>query len=292
MLHMALVFLVIGLIAALLGFTTIAGASFAIAKFLAGSVSRAVSRVPHHRSCCDPPHRRLIDGTRRACALPRRRRSADTMGDLGPPRSSIEHARVSARFSPPLPSALRSRWPPALSSQTAPAPSLTLLSKDGRRTMPLTVTTDGQELVGARRSRRGIPADRPRGRARRDHRWLQGQDDRPHPGPGARVGGRPAGVAAGAADARPDAAGWCRSSSSAARSRSIYDARLDLRKPSRLLVVGDVRVPRDRRALRTARRGGAPHDRRDAARNQHRHAGRRSPLDQVRRRRARRAQSR
>lgn len=36
MLHMALVFLVVGLIAALLGFTTIAGASFAIAKFLAG----------------------------------------------------------------------------------------------------------------------------------------------------------------------------------------------------------------------------------------------------------------
>ena len=36
MIHMALVFLVIGLIAAVLGFTTIAGASFAIAKFLAG----------------------------------------------------------------------------------------------------------------------------------------------------------------------------------------------------------------------------------------------------------------
>jgi uncharacterized membrane protein YtjA (UPF0391 family) len=36
MLQMALVFLVIGLIAALLGFTTIAGASFAIAKFMAG----------------------------------------------------------------------------------------------------------------------------------------------------------------------------------------------------------------------------------------------------------------
>jgi len=32
---MALVFLVIGLIAALLGFTTVAGASFAVAKFLA-----------------------------------------------------------------------------------------------------------------------------------------------------------------------------------------------------------------------------------------------------------------
>ena len=36
MLHMALVFLVIGLIAALLGFTTIAGASIVIAKVLAG----------------------------------------------------------------------------------------------------------------------------------------------------------------------------------------------------------------------------------------------------------------
>jgi uncharacterized membrane protein YtjA (UPF0391 family) len=33
---MALVFLVIGVLAALLGFTTIAGASIAIAKFLAG----------------------------------------------------------------------------------------------------------------------------------------------------------------------------------------------------------------------------------------------------------------
>jgi uncharacterized membrane protein YtjA (UPF0391 family) len=36
MLGWALTFLIIGLIAAILGFTTIAGASFAIAKFLAG----------------------------------------------------------------------------------------------------------------------------------------------------------------------------------------------------------------------------------------------------------------
>lgn len=36
MLHLALTFLVIGLVAALLGFTSIAGASFVIAKFLAG----------------------------------------------------------------------------------------------------------------------------------------------------------------------------------------------------------------------------------------------------------------
>jgi uncharacterized membrane protein YtjA (UPF0391 family) len=36
MLQMAVVFFIIGLIAAVLGFTTIAGATFAIAKFLAG----------------------------------------------------------------------------------------------------------------------------------------------------------------------------------------------------------------------------------------------------------------
>lgn len=36
MLQLALVFLVVGLVAGLLGFTSIAGASFAIAKFLAG----------------------------------------------------------------------------------------------------------------------------------------------------------------------------------------------------------------------------------------------------------------
>lgn len=36
MLQMALVFLVVGLVAALLGFSTIAGASIAVAKFLAG----------------------------------------------------------------------------------------------------------------------------------------------------------------------------------------------------------------------------------------------------------------
>jgi uncharacterized membrane protein YtjA (UPF0391 family) len=36
MLYWAIVFLVVGLIAAALGFTSVAGASFAIAKFLAG----------------------------------------------------------------------------------------------------------------------------------------------------------------------------------------------------------------------------------------------------------------
>lgn len=36
MLQLALMFLVVGLVAAMLGFTSIAGASFAVAKFLAG----------------------------------------------------------------------------------------------------------------------------------------------------------------------------------------------------------------------------------------------------------------
>jgi uncharacterized membrane protein YtjA (UPF0391 family) len=36
MLQLALLFLVIGMVSGLLGFTTIAGASFVIAKFLAG----------------------------------------------------------------------------------------------------------------------------------------------------------------------------------------------------------------------------------------------------------------
>jgi len=36
MLHLAIVLLVVGVIAGLLGFTAIAGASFAIAKFMAG----------------------------------------------------------------------------------------------------------------------------------------------------------------------------------------------------------------------------------------------------------------
>jgi uncharacterized membrane protein YtjA (UPF0391 family) len=36
MLYWALVFLLVGLVAAALGFTSVAGASFAVAKFLAG----------------------------------------------------------------------------------------------------------------------------------------------------------------------------------------------------------------------------------------------------------------
>ena len=72
MLHMALVFLGIGLIAALLGFTTIAGASFAIAKFLAGLflLLFLVFLIIAGDGCST--HHRLT-----------RRRASDTMEDLG-----------------------------------------------------------------------------------------------------------------------------------------------------------------------------------------------------------------
>ena len=70
----------------------------------------------------------------------------------------------------------------------------------------------------------------------------------------------------------------------------IYDVRLDLRKPSRLLVVGDLRVPRV--TVRYDPLGAAGRLTIDATPRavEHRHAGRRSPHDQVRRRRARRAE--
>src|SRR5262249_28500070 len=66
------------------------------------------------------------------------------MEDLGAPRSSIELSRDSPsparhRRLLPLPRAA------ALSSQTSP-PSLTLLSRDGRRALPLAMVAD-QEFV-------------------------------------------------------------------------------------------------------------------------------------------------
>ena len=56
----------------------------------------------------------------------------------------------------------------------------------------------------------------------------------------------------------------------------VYDARLDLRKPSRLLVVGDLRVPRVTVRYDLLGAGRPPDDRRDAARHEHGHAGQRS----------------
>ena len=72
MLHMALVFLAIGLIAELLGFTTIAGASFAIAKFLARLfLLLFLVFLVIAGDGCSTDHRLT------------RRRASDTMEDLG-----------------------------------------------------------------------------------------------------------------------------------------------------------------------------------------------------------------
>ena len=125
MLHMALVFLVIGFIAALLGFTTIAGASIAIAKFLAGLFLVLFLVF-------------LIAGL----AAPGGS-SAEQFGKMG--KSQSEISPFFCRSSHRDPVVLAS----ALSSQPAP-PSLTMLAPDGRRPLPLVA---GQRS-GVRRPRR------------------------------------------------------------------------------------------------------------------------------------------
>ena len=67
----------------------------------------------------------------------------------------------------------------------------------------------------------------------------------------------------------------------------IYDTKLDLRKSSHLLIVGDLRVPRVTVRYDLARAGRTPDYRRDAARRKHGDRGQRTRLDQVRCRRAR-----
>ena len=85
----------------------------------------------------------------------------------------------------------------AAAGQPAPAPSLTMLSRDGRRR----ADRDWSAIRNSSRStisRR--PFSSPCARNRwRDHGVLQGQNDCPDAGPGARVGRGPAGLAARAA---------------------------------------------------------------------------------------------
>ena len=204
MLHMALVFLVIGLIAALLGFTTIAGASIAIAKFLAGLFLVLFLVFLIIGLLRDTPHRRLTTDA--------------TMEDLGSPRSSIELPLPSAFPVPPprLVLALAA----VLSSQTAPAPALTLLAQGGpaRRcrsrssatrkwsastiSPPRSSSTVREESLGA------ITVS------------YKGQNDCPDARPAAGVGVGPAGLAAGAAGAdRPPLAGAGRVHQPRARAR-------------------------------------------------------------------------
>jgi N-acetylmuramoyl-L-alanine amidase len=129
-----------------------------------------------------------------------------------------------------------------LSSQTAPGPALTLLSKEGRRALPLTIVAD-QEMVGlddlaaafqltVREESLGAITVSYKGKTivLTPDQALASVSGRlvSLPAPPTRSGRR-----------------WLVPVELISRALAlIYDTRLDLRKPSRLLVVGDLRVPR------------------------------------------------
>jgi len=130
----------------------------------------------------------------------------------------------------------------ALSSQTAQPPALSLLSKDGRRALPITLVAD-QEFVAlddlaaafqltVREESLGAVTVSYKGKTivLTPDQALASVSGRlvSLPAPPARNGRR-----------------WLVPVEFISRALSlIYDTRLDLRKPSRLLVVGDLRVPR------------------------------------------------
>ena len=131
----------------------------------------------------------------------------------------------------------------ALSSQTAPSPALSLLSRDGRRTLPIALVAD-QEFVAlddlaaafqltVREESLGAVTVSYKGKT------IVLTPDQAL----ASVAG-PARLAAGPAVAqRTPLAGPGGVHQPRAVARSTT-SRLDLRKPSHLLVVGDLRVPR------------------------------------------------
>ena len=130
----------------------------------------------------------------------------------------------------------------ALSSQTTPSPSLTLLARDGRRALPLTLQGD-QEFVALddlaaafqltiHEESLGAMTVTYKGRTivLTPEQALASVSGRlvSLPAPPSRSGRR-----------------WLVPVEFISRALTlVYDTRLDLRKPSRLLVVGDVRVPR------------------------------------------------
>ena len=187
MLHMALVFLVIGILAALLGFTTIAGASFAIAKFLAGLVPAALPGLPRYRVDCGAQDHRL---------------TLSIEWRISKPRSSIEPAVTPT--APDGPSHSRSPCRGARSPSSCQSGSRAHPAHDAVARRPARHPARARQqsgIRGRRRSRRRLPADGAGGRAWRAHGHLQGQDDRAHQS-GAGLGRRPARLAAGARFAR------------------------------------------------------------------------------------------
>jgi N-acetylmuramoyl-L-alanine amidase len=129
----------------------------------------------------------------------------------------------------------------ALLSQAAPAPALSLLSKDGRRALPIALVAD-QEFVALDdlaaafqltvREESGAVTVSYKGKT------IVLTPDQAL----ASIAGRL--VSLPAAPSR-NGRRWLVPVEFISRALSlIYDARLDLRKPSRLLVIGDLRVPR------------------------------------------------
>ena len=98
-------------------------------------------------------------------------------------------------------------------------------------------------LRSARRSRHGLSTHGP-GRIRRHHRVVSRPDDRAHARSAAGVSLRAAHLDAGAAGARRQPVVRAASTSSAVCCRRVYETRLELRRPSRLVIIGDLRVPR------------------------------------------------
>lgn len=128
-----------------------------------------------------------------------------------------------------------------LSSQAGPAPALTVLSREGRRSIPLAIVND-QELVGlddlASAFQLSVQESLGAITVSYKGRTIVLTPDQSL----ASVSGRLISL-----PAAPIRAGrrWLVPVEFIARALApIYDTRLDLRKPSRLLVVGDLRVPR------------------------------------------------
>ncbi len=130
----------------------------------------------------------------------------------------------------------------ALSSQSPPAPALSLLSKDGRRTLPLALVADQQFValddlatafqVAVREESMGAVTVSYKGKT------IVLTPDQAL----ASVGGRLVSL-----PAPPSRNGrrWLVPVEFISRALAlIYDARLELRKTSRLLIIGDLRVPR------------------------------------------------
>jgi N-acetylmuramoyl-L-alanine amidase len=151
------------------------------------------------------------------------------------------NARPRSLFSVAATAALLIALAAGLSSQAVPPPALSLLSKDGRRALSLTLVAD-QEFVALDdlaaafqltvREQSGAVTVAYKGKTivLTPDQALASVSGRlvSLPAPPARRGTR-----------------WLVPVEFISRALSlVYDARLDLRKPSRLLVIGDLRVPR------------------------------------------------